>query len=114
MFLLNVGVFLRTVASAFFKPTTRGDVGGHVSWSRHCFNRSLSDVNELRADFMVACTDAVTGKGGLLLVFISQQRRSSHKRSFYYHYMTQTLVSGHFKCSGAWKSTLLMLTAPIS
>lgn len=81
MFLLNVCVFLRTFASAFFKPTTRGDVGGHVSWSRHCFNRSLSDVNELRADFMVACTDVVTGKGGLLLVSVSQQRRSSHKRS---------------------------------
>lgn len=52
----------RTVASAFFKPTTCGEVGGHVSWSRHCFSRSLSVVSEPRADFMVACTAAAGEK----------------------------------------------------
>ncbi len=59
-------LFSRTVASAFFKPTTWGEVGGHASWSRHCFNLSLSDVSELRADFMVACTVATREKEGAL------------------------------------------------
>lgn len=49
-------MFSPTAANAFFKPTTCGDVGEHVSWSRNCFKRSLSDVMELRADFMVLCT----------------------------------------------------------
>lgn len=50
-------VFSPTVANAFFKPTTCGDVGGHASWSTNCFKRSLSDVMELRVDFMVVYTE---------------------------------------------------------
>lgn len=49
-------VFLHTVTSAFFKPTTCSEVGGQVSWSRYCFNLSRSDVSELKADFRVVCT----------------------------------------------------------
>lgn len=61
---MRVCVISRTVASEFFKPTTCGEVGGHVSWSKHCFNLSLSDVREPRADFMVACTAATREKEG--------------------------------------------------
>lgn len=52
-----VCVFSPTVANAFFTPTTCGDVGGHASWSTNCFKRSLSDVMDLRADFMIAYTE---------------------------------------------------------
>lgn len=45
-----------TVDSAFFNPTTCGEVGGHASNSIHCLNRSLSDVSVVNADFIVVCT----------------------------------------------------------
>ena len=79
-----VRIVSRTVASAFFKPTTCGEVGGHVSWSRHCFNLSLSDVREVRADFMVVCTGEEKKRSALKgnqSVCSSEQCCSSHRRS---------------------------------
>lgn len=52
-----VSVFSPTADNAFFKPTTCGDVVELESLSRYCFNRSFSDIMELRADFMVLCTE---------------------------------------------------------
>lgn len=93
---VHVSVFSPTVANAFFKPTTCGDVGGHVSWSRYCFNRSLSDVMVLRADFMVVCTE-----DGKKHSFNFKQRCGTI--SSYYSARNRILFCATFACIGAWK-----------
>lgn len=124
-------VVSRTVASAFFKPTTCGEVGGHVSWSRHCFNRSLSHVSELSADFMVACTAAAREKEVRFNCEPFQKSFQSNADPVTVDPVCHTtllikwnkceilIISDHstshsllfyviFICTGAWKATLLM------